>query len=431
LLRTLLLLALLLLSSFLQLALAALPLTPADSDLLCAVQPLLHTSLPLPSAVHVAAFERLARLASLQPATAAARALPGLPPGCLPSAATELARAATHAKQGAIATQPVAEQPQNEAAQHSLLRQIGGDGASVRLARSIDLPAFELLNVDDDASATSRTSSTDEDVQRGFHRQLHTTIRVASAAEPSSDATGGGTGGERASPTPSSLAHRLSACDVLLLEVLPASMYVDLYQLAALASERAAVAQTYPPVRALAYDDFDVEQPTEASEAQLLFLLAEKPTWTTVEKQHTKNKKAGQDAAVLRLQWPVHARYQAARNVTCGRPAAAAEADDPSTPDPCLRPAVLEPPRVFLRCPSAPREGASSWLRLDAQAEEADAASSARVQMFVPIASTQDLEWVRAATLGLSIGAAIALSIATVAWANRNDRTAATKLHAQ
>jgi hypothetical protein len=211
-------------------------------------------------------------------------------------------------------------------------------------------------------------------------------------------------------------------------------MYVDLYQLAALASERAAVAQTYPPVRALAYDDFDVEQPTEASEAQLLFLLAEKPTWRTVEK-HTKSNEQQEDAAVLRLQWPVHARYQAARNVTCGRPTAAgiaAAAGDSSATDPCLRPAVLEPPRVFLRCPSAVREDASSWLRLDAQEEEAGASSSAaRVQMFVPIASTQDLEWVRAATLGLSIGAALALSMATVAWANRNDRTAAAKSHAQ
>ncbi len=362
----------LLLSLLLQVQAAA-PLSTEDSSTLCSVQPLLATSVPQPSATLQSAITRLHKLSDQAGAEAAA-ALPGLPTWCHKGTTAALARALAVAQSNNDSAQAATLQ-----SDRTTLSQLNiGD---VRVLRSWDLPSTTLLNA---STASPAAGSAKDDLQRGYHRHLHTTILVSPATPLSSPVNA------------TSLATRLRRCEVLLLESVPSTLYFDLYQLAELAVARARTRQTYPSVRALAYGDIDVEAGAESSPAHALWLIVDQPQWRVADK--------ATGAATLHLQLPIHARYQAAQNVTCDSSLGAL--------NPCLRPSALESPRVFLRCPSpspsplpsapSPRpdglgappleekvfqhgtgeQARTDWLALHSQGNE--------VRMSVPIASLQN-----------------------------------------
>lgn len=354
-------------------AFAAWPLSTDDALELCQCAPLLHGAIASPL---VAASSVLARAAQrvLHRSVEGIGSLPGMHASCAMSTRTALARASSG----------------NVAAKRSTTK-IFGEAVGTSLSR-------ELIA---SANPTATHVAADE-AQPGFHRQLRTTLRVESKSPvPSSSGS--------AVPT---LAARLNSCDLLMLEPLSSSFYFDLYQLHDVWRFRSQQQQQttgattsaqpifssfpaapYPAMRALSWEDIDVEASTEASPPHLLWLLADTPQWTASAATSSDAAAADSaaDAASITLQLPIHARYQAARHGCTDTDAG------------CLRTAVMEAPRFWLRCPSADASvtGASTSVSTDASLASSAAASvksewfrlevspeaaSPIVQMTVPIA---------------------------------------------
>jgi hypothetical protein len=165
----------------------------------------------------------------------------------------------------------------------------------------------------------------------GFHREIFTRVELNLAVAGVADLSA------------ASARQKLLQCNLMLLETVPRTAYLDLYQLRALYSWNSGLSSSSPgsiPVRVLAYRDIELERPAEVSREYLVWLQLEQThrAWTI---RTTPGSNVAH--ATIEIAVPAHVRYQAA---------AAAPRGTEETVHASHAESIWPAPEVFIRCPA-------------------------------------------------------------------------------